>query len=286
MLCRFKNEKEPHMAVIYDYLNYRDFIRDFYKEQKAKKASYSFQVMANKAGFKSKSFFADVISGKKNLSRNSVFSMAKALGLTGKAFSYFEALVAFNQASSHDQKNHFFEKLSEFNKRSKSKQVLKEQYEFYSRWYHHTIRELITIIDFKEDYNLLARLVQPSITAGQARESVRLLIDLGLIRKRGTRYILADNIITTGDEVRSVAVTNFHLQNLHCAAQSITNCSSEARDISSIVAVLSPHGFATVKEEIQRFRKKLLSIVDSDNAQKRVYHINFQLFPTSKEHDK
>lgn len=274
------------MPVVYNYLNYREFIRDFYREQKAKNPSYSYQVMANRAGFKSKSFFAEVISGRKNLSRNSIFSIAKLLGLTGKAFSCFEALVAFNQAASHDQKYHFFEKLSEFNRRNKGRQVLREQYEFYSRWYHHTIRELITIIDFKEDYALLGRLVQPSISPGQARESVRLLIDLGLVHKRGSRYVAADNIITTGDEVRSVAVTNFHLQNLRCAAQSIESCSCEDRDISSIVASLSTRGFTTVKEEIRKFRKKLLSIVDSDKGQNRVFHINFQLFPTSRGVDK
>src|SRR6185436_18708226 len=77
---------------IFAYLNYRDFLRDFYQEQKAKNPVFSYQYFANRAGFKSKSFLKLVIDGRKNLTGSSLEKMAQAMKLSPKAFSYFEDL--------------------------------------------------------------------------------------------------------------------------------------------------------------------------------------------------
>ena len=61
------------------------------------------------------------------------------------------------------------------------------------------------------------------------------------------------------------------------------NCPADERDISTIVGGLSSGGFAAIKGEIQLFRKKLMEIMDRDKNKRRVYAINFQIFPTSGE---
>jgi uncharacterized protein (TIGR02147 family) len=81
--------------------------------------------------------------------------------------------------------------------------------------------------------------------------------------------------------VLSAAVGGFHVRNLKLAAEALDTCPAEQRDISCIVAGLSPEGFAKVKARIQDFRKKLVETIRNDQPASRVYHINFQLFPTS-----
>ena len=39
------------MPNIFGYLDYRDFLKDYYLEEKAKSPVFSFQYFANKAGF-------------------------------------------------------------------------------------------------------------------------------------------------------------------------------------------------------------------------------------------
>jgi uncharacterized protein (TIGR02147 family) len=125
-------------------------------------------------------------------------------------------------------------------------------------------------------------MVKPAITPRQARDSVRLLYKLGLIEKKQGRYMQVDRAITTGDEIASLAILNFHVQNLALAADTLSICPSQERDVSSIVAGISEKGFKTIKEEIQLFRKRLVDIIDRDEPAERVYHINFQLFPASE----
>ena len=270
------------MNKIFDYLNYRDFLKDYFKEQKVKNPCYSYKYLANKAGLKSKSFIHEVVTGKKNLSRTSLFALGKALGLNAKAFAYFDNLVSFNQAENDEQKNHFFKKLMEYNKRTVSRPISKDQYDYFSEWHHSTVRELIGMFDVKGDYALLGKLLQPSISSKEARESVELLERLGLILKNGKKFKITHNSITTGDEVASMAIKNFHAQNLNIAASALYNCPANERDISTIVGGLSSEGFAAIKCEIQLFRKKLMKIMDRDKNTNRVYTINFQIFPTSK----
>jgi len=277
------------MANIYNYLNYREFLHDSYSTKKAENPRYSFQILAEKAGFKSKSFLADVIDGKKNLSEKSVFSLQKALEMSDADFTYFKTLVAFNQAETTTQKDHFFKQLVQSNRLVTARLVLSDRYDFYSHWYHNTVRELVCFVDFHEDYALLGRTLHPAISDRQARASVDLLTRLGFIRKQGAHYVQTDPDITTGDTVSSLAIENFHLQNLSLAAESIDTCPAQERDISCLIATLSGSQFDEVKKEVRDFRKKLVAIInkgdDPAGRTKRAYHFSMQLFPTSRKVD-
>ena len=129
------------MPSIYDYLDYREFLKDYYAAKKAVFPSFSYSLFAKSAGFKSKSFLPHVIEGKRDLSQDSIFKIANALKLSGKSFSYFEDLVGFNQAKDASQKSHFFFKLSSYKKAAKARFIQQTQYEYFSKWYHLTIRE-------------------------------------------------------------------------------------------------------------------------------------------------
>lgn len=271
------------MKSIYNYYNYRDYIYDFYKFKKENNSSYSYRVLSDHAGFKSKSYIQHVIDGKKNLSDESAEKLNKVLKLSKKQFQYFKDLIGFNQAKSISTRNLFFEKLCSYNSRSNSKQLMIQQFDYFNKWYNNTIRELVCTIDFNEDYELLSKFVKPPISGRDARISVQLLLKLGLIKKEGKRYKQVDKFITTGNEVRSVAVQNFHLQNLNLAGESIDSCPSAEREISSVVIGLSEDGFIKYKKAIQDFREKLLDIADKDRDMERVYHVNFQMFPTSNK---
>lgn len=274
------------MPKLYTYFNFRDYLRDYYLERKSSDPSFSFQRFADYAGFKSKGFIKLVIDGKKDISEESIKKFNRVLKLSKKAFSYFSLLVKFNQASSLEERNPYFDQLMAFNNRNPARIILKDQYSFYSQWYHNTIRELITMDDFQGDYERIAKMIRPKISIKQVKDSIKLLEDLNLIKKVDNRYVLTESIISTGDEIRAHAVQNFHRQNLTLASESINSVSSIQRDISCVVLGLSSQGFDKLKGEVQKFRKKLLKIAQEDKDLNRVYHMNMQLFPTTEKIDK
>jgi uncharacterized protein (TIGR02147 family) len=275
------------MVNVFDYLDYRKFLKAWFEEKKRENPRYSFRVLADQAGFKSKSFIAHVMEGKANLSDNSLFALGKALKLSAKEFAYCESLVRFNQARDQRRREECFRELAEKSGGAKARIIMEHEYEFYSKWYHNTVRELVTMVDFNEDYAALGRLLVPSISAVKARRSVALLMNLGLIEKKNGKYVQTDKVLRSGDDIVSVAVTSFHLQNLDISREAVSRFPAGEREISCVVGGMSGECFKKVKDEIQQFRKRIVAMISGDDSKaRRVYHVNFQLFPTAVTNDK
>jgi|WetSurMetagenome_2_1015567.scaffolds.fasta_scaffold00328_21 uncharacterized protein (TIGR02147 family) len=270
------------MPDIFTYSDSRSFLKDYYDEQKKASPAFSYQFFADKAGLKSKTFMYKVITGQKTLSKSAVFAVAQAIGLKKKETEYFEAMVHFTQAKTEREREFYFNHLQAFGKHHSSAQLRQDQFTYFSKWYYPAIREIIAFLDFKDDFKLLARTLNPPITTTQAKNAVRLLLNLGLIKRASSgRYYQTDKSITTGDEVRSLAVGTFQKENLRLAAESIDRHKRHLRDISTLTVGISEAGFQRVSEEVAVFRKRLAEIVEKDEPVDRVYQINFQLFPLS-----
>jgi uncharacterized protein (TIGR02147 family) len=270
-----------HPPTIYEYMDYRKYLQDWYADRKARQPSFSYENFARKAGFKSKGYLHHILSGRRNLTKSAIFKIGEALGLDEKSLSYFQNLVGYGQGKTGSEKSFFFKKLMEGSPKSPARVLQEDHYEFYSKWYYNTVRELIGLIRFKEDYDMLGGLLNPPISGAEARKAVQLLLRLGLIEKTRTGYRQANQAVTTGNETLAMAVRDFHKQNLSLADRAVDAVTPEERDLSCLILSLPEAGFQEIKGEIQSFRKKLMKIADGMAAPSRVYHVNFQFYPTS-----
>jgi uncharacterized protein (TIGR02147 family) len=158
-----------------------------------------------------------------------------------------------------------------------------DQYEFYSKWYHVAVRSLIGMYEFKSDYAWLARQVQPHLTPKQARQSVKLLLKLGLItRYKNGVFDITEKSITTGEEVTNLALQNFHVECSGLAAKAIGDLPRNKRNITGLTLGISENCYLRICEEINEFQKKIMLMADRDGNADRVYRFNFHLFPISK----
>lgn len=272
------------MTDLINYMNYRDFLRDYYEEKKRAHSFYSFRLFSEKAGFKSPNFLKLVIEGQRNISKDSVFKFCKALGLNRKESDYFENLVFFNQSRTLEEKNSYLNKLMKHRKSTDPKRIEKSEYSYFSQWYHPVIRELVCAPDFNEDYKKLGQAVIPAIGAAEAQKSVELLRDLGFI-KRGKygMYRKTSAVLTTGAQVRSVAVANYHRAMMRLASDSIERFPSAQRDIESITVSVSDETYLAMMGKAHDFLMELLRIAEADRNNERVAQVNLQIFPVSKK---
>jgi uncharacterized protein (TIGR02147 family) len=271
------------MKEIYEYLDYRLFLKDYYDEHKANNPSFSYGTLARMAKFKSKGLLHDIFSGRKSLSRESAFKLAEVMKLDEKAVSYFQSLIDFGQATSLKEKSFFFRKLRDAGPHSEIQKLRSDGYEFYSRWYYHTLLELLPLIRFKGDYEALGQMLNPPITAKEARKGVDLLLSLGLMIETRTGFQASDQLISSGEDVQAMALRDFHITNLELATRSIDHIPRLERDLSCLVFALSKPGFDKISKEVSNFRKRLLRISTEDEKPTRVYHFAFLAFPTTNE---
>jgi uncharacterized protein (TIGR02147 family) len=155
--------------------------------------------------------------------------------------------------------------------------------QFYSKWYYPVIRELAAILNFKNDYNLLARNCIPRITSQQAANAIAYLIKNGFLQKDADdNFIRTNPVISSGDEVKSTVLRGYHRQILLQSVAALDSIEQENRDISSLTLSVSRKTYFALKTEIQDFRKRLLAIAKEDANPEMVCLAGFQLIPRSK----
>ena len=267
---------------VFDYTDYRRFLKAYYEHQKRKNPAFSYRYFALKAKVNSSGLLKNVIDGKRSLGRGLIVRCAQAMKLKKKEAEYFECLVVFNEASTVEEKRIFFGRLLALRK-PEAYQVQASQFEVYSKWYYTAVRELICITPFRGDYAALARSLDPAIRPEQAERALRVLLEAQLIVKdEQGRYRQAQSLITTGPEVESVSVAQYQIACMDLAQEAIDRHEAAVRDISTLTLGITAEGFAMLKEEIVSFRKKLLSLDRIFLAPDRVYQLNMQFFPLSK----
>lgn len=265
---------------IYEYMDYRDFLRDFYTSKKCEHSFYSYRLFSQKAGFKSPNFLKLVIDGKRNLTKESVFKFSRAIGLNRGEAEYFENMVFLNQSRSLEEKNAYLSRLMKFRVKTDPKKIEESEYEYYSRWYNPVIRELVTAVDFRDDYRRLATSVVPAITPAEAQKSVELLLRLQfIIRCEDGTYRKTASVLSTGPQVRSLAIANYHKSMMKLGSESLERFPSPKRNISSLTLSVSETTYESVVARIEQFRKELLDLSESDCDPQKVVQLNLQLFP-------
>ena len=277
------SEKKPTKKV-FEYLDYREFLKDYYNQKKEANPAFSLRVFSDKIGFKAKDFISRVMNGDKNLSSQSIPKVASGLRLGKHETEFFIGLVKFNQAETTEERNAAFEEMQAALKvvRFAEKQHIlgHAQYMVYSHWRHLTIRSLIGMFGFDGDYEALARQVHPKITAEEAKKSVKLLEDCQLIKKdESGKYILTENAITTGDRTSKLALRGFHQHCLKLAADSIDRDPPGSRHISGLTLGISQEGYERIVERINAFRKEIALIAEEDQNSDKVFQLQFALFP-------
>jgi uncharacterized protein (TIGR02147 family) len=267
------------MKSIYDYLDYREYLKYLFEEKKKEHSFYSYRLFSMKAGFKSPNFLKLVIDGQRNLTKESVFKFVKAFNLNKRESDYFENLVFLNQSKTIDEKNSYLVRLMHLRVKSDPKKIEESEYEYYSNWYNPVIRELVTAIDFRDDFKKLGASVIPCISAADAKRSVELLIKLKMIEKKKISYYKTSISLTTGPQVRSVAIANYHKAMMKLAADSIERFSADTRDITSLTMAVSDTTYNIIIEKLQALRREMLDMAEADQKTDKVVQLNLQLFP-------
>ncbi len=276
-------EKKPSKKI-FEYLDYREFLKDYYNAKKEVNPAFSLRVFSDKIGFKAKDFISRVMNGDKNLSSQSIPKVASGLRLGKHETEFFIVLVKFTQAETTEERNGAFEEMQAILKvvRFAEKQHVlgHAQYMVYSDWRHLTIRSLIGMYGFDGNYEALAKQVHPRITAEEAKKSVKLLEDCMLIKKgKNGKFELTESAITTGDRTSKLALRGYHQQCLKLAADSIDRDPPGTRHISGLTLGISQEGYERIVERINAFRKEIALIAEEDENADKVFQLQFALFP-------
>lgn len=271
---------------VFEYLDYRAYLRDYYAYAKEARRGFSFRNFSRRAGLGSPNHLKRVMEGQRNLTPEMAQRFAEALGLGGEAADYFTHLVQFGQAKTSTERSRAYEKLTGFKAYRRTRKLDLAHAAYHSTWYVPAVRELAAREDFRAEPAWIARRLLPPIKPSEAKGALDILLDLGLLkREEGGRVVQAEPLITTGPEMHALHIANYHRTMMQRAAESIDLVPSARRDISAVTILVGDGGMTRVKQMIRHFRRQLLELAVSEPKPTQVVQVNFQIFPLSVARD-
>jgi uncharacterized protein (TIGR02147 family) len=268
---------------IFEYADYRQYLRDFYAAEKARSAAFSHRAFCRRAGLKSTNYLSLIMKGERDLSSEMAPRFARACGLSKAETDFFCDLVAYGQATTTDEKQRCHERLARYRKFREAHRLVGEQTAYHAHWYMPAVRELVALPGFVEDPARIAAMLEPAITEKQAAEALTTLCKLGLLtRDAGGKLQQTQALLTTGPGPLGHHIFVYHHAMLDLAKRALDHLPREQRDISSVTLSVSAGAVPKLRERLRQFRRELLELAELDSAPERVIQLNLQLFPLSK----
>ncbi|MBF0106522.1 MAG: TIGR02147 family protein [Deltaproteobacteria bacterium] len=279
------NQDQP---VIFEYTDYRKFLRDLYEYKKETTPFFSYRYFSKMAGFTSPNYFKLIMDGDRNLSGGAINKFIKALKLNIKEARFFRLLVMMNQADTAEERDFYTRQILKGRVYKTLKPLTQAQYDYYSNWYLIPMRELVGRSDFKIDPKWIARQFTPELSEAQVKDGIKTLLKLGLVEETANGSLTqTDFAITTGEDVASQAVVNYHRHMIQMGAEALDRFEAKDRDISSLTMGVGRETFKKIKAMVHEFRKEIIAVVKEDKNIDDIVQVNFQVFPLAvkKEDD-
>ncbi len=271
---------------IYDYLDYRKFLKDYYDFQKKNQSSFSYRQFSKIAGFKSPNFLKLVMESQRNLSKSGILKFSTALKLNKNQSEYFYHLVLMNQSEKDHEKEIHYKSLTKIAPHTKRKSLGMDAHRYCSHWIYPVLREMIELNIFEEDPYWIARRLNFQVSIPEIRSALKFLIDEEYIKRTSSDTLeVAEKILTTPDEIASLSYRNYHRQMLHQAEEALNTIPLEDREFGSVTFILPENAIQELKERIKQFRQEIHHWAveqSSTNNGELVTQLNIQLYPHTK----
>jgi len=273
----------PAKISVFQYLDAREFLEHLYAHEKLRNPAMSHRYIAKAMNARSSSFFKDVLTARIRLSPTRARAFSRLFKLDSQEAEYFDNLVLYTQAETHDEKKQWLKKLVK-DLPPGSRTLLKSfQMEYFKKWYYAAVREVIDLDNFAGDPERIARALRPPIKTSEAVDAIELLLRLKLIRKAaGGAYRKVDNVVSSGYEADPKLMRGVIADNLELGRRALDAYPPKTRPFSYLTLSISEESFFRIRDKIRTFRKELLEIATESGTADRLYQMNLQFFPISE----
>jgi len=272
---------------IYDYMSYREFLKDYYRERHGMDRAFSHRRISEALGDKSPSFFLKVIQEGRKLKDEQIELLPHILQLDEAEGNYFKALYLFGNARNKGEREYWLQQI--ISKCRVARNDLGASSDlFYSCWLNSPVRAALSFKDVGDDVSPLVRIIKPRPTPTQVKESIQLLARLGMIAKNDKGFWKpTQTAVFTKSAVHESLLKSYRLQSLDQARDAVLSSDNQwPTQFFTSTFSLSDEAWALIQERLQRFRKEIRAIINEDpEPPTRVIHLQQVAFALTEEPD-
>ncbi len=274
------------MPEIYDYHDYRAYLKDAIQEMRAASAILSYRYVGGKVGM-DPSQVLKVVQGQLHLSEKKIAAFAQFLKLDPERSDFFRLLVLFNKSRSPEQARLYFEQMLQLTG-VPSLEMTRDQYAFFSQWYYTAVWCALPVMSCGRNYAEFGAFLRPAIGAAEVKEALLLLERLALVtRDKDGNWRPTQKNLTTGKSWRSLAVEQYQREMSRLGGEAIERFQKSERDFSTLTLNVGENGIDELRTLTEDYRRAVARLSNQTETVQRVYQLNIQLFPlTAMAHGK
>ncbi len=262
---------------IYDFKDYREYLKEVFEERKAKFGKYSFKRWSEELGLSSVSGLTMVIKGQRNPGPSISEKLISNLNLDQKEEEYFLKLVDFTKTSKNNSSMFMYmlDNDQEFN-------LDDSQRPLSFKWQMGFLREAVKWQDFKETKTWLDSKIRFTIDKEEIEEILKEMKDVGALK-------YSNQALSVDKDFTFERPTVNYFKNLHRDFLKMAELSYETEQSKRI---LEYRMIMVKKEDIPRAQKRLKELMnefikefDQEEAHSKdseIYLTSIYLLPISK----
>ena len=268
---------------LFDYDDYRLFLKDYFDEQKKLRSIFSHRFFAAKAGFSSSSYCLNVIRGRFNLTEKSIAKMVKAMNLNNIQSKYFFALVEYNQAKQVEERENAWDEIVQIRSKNEFVHISEDQQDFFSKWYYPVLRELVCQPAFDGDMMRLARMVVPAIPTEEARVAVENMIRWNLIQKTVDGKFQKTAEMIDAKNVSPMNLRKIRREYVQQAIGAIESKKAHERFAAFTTLAMSESSYDYAVKILEEARQKIMAKAADDPEVEKIYEMMILMYPLSEK---
>jgi len=266
------------MKNLQTFACFRKYLRDYYIFRK-KNGGFSYRQFADMAGLLSPNYLKLVIDGKRNLTNQNTYKLAKALRLDFNETKFFETLVHYGQAS--EEKKYYKAKLQEL-KEELSDLHIKQRttQELFAKWYYPYI---LIALDGKEEKSAVKIIKSlTSLPVQSITEGINQMLELKLVEIHQGTYRLSSNFLAISDQNNNQLKTRQFLKDqTFLSAKVFDDLYAKESKFLSLGFTISESSFDYFADKMDIFLDKIATEANQQKPEK-VVQLNLQLFPVKE----
>jgi uncharacterized protein (TIGR02147 family) len=258
---------------IFEYENYRDYLRDMMKWWSNQDDKYSLRWFSKRLGFSSPSMLSMSLSGLRTLQIEKLIVLTDALKLLADEVEYLRILYDLEQCNDERER----ERINTIKRNRFQGGAFKDldprAFELYAFWYLPAIRELVAFPDFKADPFWISGAL--GITPIEARDGFMTLMRIGQVVVDDGRYIRSTPSVQPQSPPGLVLeYTKTHIRK----SADLFALDRSNRYANTLTIAISKETFEKIPEILARVIAEVDSLAEKDMARTDVAQLNVQFY--------
>lgn len=265
---------------IKEFIDYRTFLKSFFELKKSQTPSFSYGMWANRLGLKATSSLTKIINGEREPGAEITSKMIRFFHFDSVEVQYFNDLIRLSKIKDDPRlKMMLMERMGREHPDARLFVMDDRSVEIISNWFGLTIREMVKLNDFVEDYEWIKKRLMFDVSVDEIAKAMSDLLHQGLIkRNKQDKLVVSEGLLHTTNDAASEGIKRYHEQMLDNAKKALREVSLNKREFNAETFVINEANIPEAKEFIRDFKAKFVRNFEEREGN-QTYQLQIQFFP-------